>query len=533
MCRSTSSSGRSRRSRRAGLVVTVACALAAAALLAPARAADDAPREPEKPAVAKPTAREPEPAKPPVTTDHAVDVGGRRLEYRAEAGTLPLLKSDGSPRANVFHVAYTLRDGGDPASRPITFCFNGGPGSSSLWLHLGGLGPRRARLNDDGSLPPPPFELVANAETILPWTDLVFIDPVSTGFSRAAKDERAEQFFGRDADIEAMAEFIRLYTTRHARWRSPKYLCGESYGAFRAAGLAAELQQNHGLFLNGLVLVSGLIDYDTILSGPCNDLPFVLFLPGYTAIAHHHGRLAADLQADLGRAVAEARTFADGELVAALHAGAALAADRRQAVAARIARLTGLPASLVLDHDLRIDPATFREKLLEDRRLICGRCDGRVTGRDGDEAGESPRFDPSYEAALGPLTAAMNAYVREDLGFESDLPYRVSTGVRPWPFEQNRYDSTARELAAALSRNPHLRVLVLAGLCDLAVPATSLRHSIDHLTIDPALRGNVAFAEYGGGHMMYLNAADRAKMRDDLRDFLARPATPAAKAPTP
>jgi len=462
----------------------------------------------------------PDASRPPVVTEHTVTVDGRALAYKAEAGMLPLLKEDGAPRASVFYVAYTLTTDADAAVRPIMFCFNGGPGAAAVWLHLGGLGPRRARVNPDGSLPPPPFETVPNEHTILPACDLVFIDPVATGYSRAAKDEKPEQFFGKDPDIAAMAEFIRLYTTRNARWRSPKYLCGESYGVFRAAGLAAELQDRQGMFLNGLVLVSGLVDYGTIISGPSNDLPFSLFLPSYTAVAHAHGRLPADLQADRTKALAEAEAFASGPLVTALFAGAALPEDRRAEVAGTIARLTGLPERLVLDHDLRVDPSTFREELLADKRLILGRFDGRITGRDGDQAGGDPRFDPSYDAALGPLAAAMNAYVREELGFESDLPYRVLSGVGPWPQDQNRYSSTARQLAEALSRNHHLRILVQTGLCDLAVPYLSLEHSIDHLGVDPELLANVTYARYEAGHMMYLRLEDLAKFAADLRAFL-------------
>jgi carboxypeptidase C (cathepsin A) len=497
----------------------------------PARADEPtAAKEPDKaPAAKQPVATLPDASKPPVVTEHAITIGGRELAYKAEAGMLPLLKDDGGPRASIFYVAYTLVTEADAARRPIMFCFNGGPGAAAVWLHLGGLGPRRAKVNPDGSLPPPPFELVANEHTILPACDLVFIDPVSTGYSRAAKDEKPEQFFGKDPDIAAMAEFVRLYTTRNARWRSPKYLCGESYGVFRAAGLAAELQDRQGMFLNGLVLVSGLVDYGTIIPGPSNDLPYSLFLPSFTAVAHAHGRLPAELQADRAKGLAEAEAFAAGDYLTALYAGAALPEATRQAVAAKIARFTGLPEKLVLDHDLRVDPSTFREKLLADERLILGRFDGRITGRDGDQGGGDPRFDPSYDAALGPLAATMNAYVREELKFESDLPYRVLTGVGPWPQDQNRYSSTARQLGEALSRNHHLRVLVQTGDCDLAVPYLSMVHSIDHLGIDPDLRKNVTYARYESGHMMYLKLEDLAKLERDLRAFLE----PVAPAPVP
>jgi carboxypeptidase C (cathepsin A) len=281
----------------ATLVASVSLLAAARPTLAAEAAGGDKPEK--APPAKQPVAMLPDASQPPVVTEHALAIGGRELTYKAEAGMLPLFKEDGGPRANIFYVAYTLVTEADAARRPIMFCFNGGPGASAVWLHLGGLGPRRAKVNPDGSLPPPPFELGANEHTILPACDLVFIDPVATGFSRAAKDEKPEQFFGKDPDIAAMAEFIRLYTTRNARWRSPKYLCGESYGVFRAAGLADELQDRHGMFLNGLVLVSGLVDYGTIMPGPSNDLPYSLFLPSFTAVAHAHGRLPADLQAEV------------------------------------------------------------------------------------------------------------------------------------------------------------------------------------------------------------------------------------------
>jgi len=508
----------------ATLVASVSLLAAARPTLAAEAAGGDKPEK--APPAKQPVAMLPDASQPPVVTEHALAIGGRELAYKAEAGMLPLLKEDGGPRANIFYVAYTLVTEADAARRPIMFCFNGGPGASAVWLHLGGLGPRRAKVNPDGSLPPPPFELVANEHTVLPACDMVFIDPVATGFSRAAKDEKPEQFFGKDPDIAAMAEFIRLYTTRNARWRSPKYLCGESYGVFRAAGLADELQDRHGMFLNGLVLVSGLVDYGTIMPGPSNDLPYSLFLPSFTAVAHAHGRLPADLQADRAKALAESEAFAAGEYLTALYAGAALPEARRQAVAGQLARLTGLPEALVLDHDLRVDPSTFREKLLADQRLILGRFDGRITGRDGDQGSGDPRFDPSYDAALGPLAAVMNAYVREELKFESDLPYRVLTGVGPWPQDQNGYASTARQLGEAMSRNHHLRVLVQAGACDLAVPSLSMVHSIDHLGIDPDLRKNVTYATYDSGHMMYLRLEDLAKLERDLRAFLEPAAAP-------
>jgi len=505
--------GRHRLLRPTGVVLLV---MLLSAIPSQAAVADDSAEEAEKPKVAT----VPDASTPPTVSEHTISVAGGTLSYSAEAAMLPLINDDGTPRASIFYVAYTVSGAPDAADRPIIFCFNGGPGASAVWLHLGGLGPKRALVNPDGSLPPPPFAIVPNVHTILPVADLVFIDPVSTGFSRAAEDEKPQQFYGKDPDIDAMAEFIRLYATRRQRWRSPKYLCGESYGVFRAAGLAEKLQADHGMFLNGLILVSGLVDYGTILPGASNDLPYTLFLPSFTAVAHAHGRLPDDLQADRAAAVAASRQFAAGDYVQALHAGGTLSAEQRQATATMLARLTGLTPERALAHNLRISSSSFRKELLAEQQLILGRFDGRITGRDGNQAAAVPGFDPSYDAALGPLATAMNAYVREELGFESDLPYRVLTGVSPWPQDQNRYSNTASQLASAMSRNPHLRVLVQVGLCDLAVPFLSLRHSIDHLDIDPALRANVSYAEYESGHMMYLRLEDLAKLNRDLRAFL-------------
>ncbi len=455
----------------------------------------------------------------PVVTTHSIMKGESELKYAAETGMLPLLKKDGTAKASMFYVAYTL-DGGD-SSRPIIYCFNGGPGASAVWLHLGGLGPKRALVNPDATLPPPPYELVANRHTVLQHADLVFIDPVATGFSRPMADEKVDQFFGKRPDIEAMSEFIVLYTTRHRRWGSPKYLCGESYGVFRAAGIAEYLQERHGMFLNGLLLVSGLVDYGTIRSGSTNDLPYSIFLPTLTAVAHFHRQLPNDLQQDRDRAITESRAFASGDYLAALFAGDSLTKDQQETIASTLSRLTGISEEIIIGNRLRISPSMFRKKLLEKEGLICGRYDGRITGRDGDRASTYPGFDPSYMAALGPLSAAMNAYVREELLFENDLPYKALAGVQPWKFEENTYSSTAADLASAMSKNPHLRVLVMTGRCDLAVPPDAMRYSIHHLELDPTIKANVSFEEYSSGHMMYLNLPDLQKLGRDVAKFLS------------
>jgi carboxypeptidase C (cathepsin A) len=457
----------------------------------------------------------------PVFTTNTVMMAGQRVTYVAETGMLPILKPDGTSSASVFYVAYTRGDGSNAATRPVMFCFNGGPGSSSVWLHLGALGPRRVKMNEDGTLPKPPFSLLDNPYSILDGSDLVFIDPVATGFSRVAKDEKADQFFSQSADLESVGEFIRLWTTRHERWLSPKYLCGESYGVFRAAGLAERLRSRYGMYLNGLVLVSGVLDFATIDDGAGNDLPFELFLPNYTATAFYFKKLPPDLQADLPRAQAEAREFARGEYASALQQGAALPADEREKIVAELARLTGLKPQVIADNHLRIDNDLFRKQLLRDEGLILGAYDARITGRDDDPASPYPAFDPSYAATYGPFAAAMNAYVREELKFEDDLPYEIIAGVQPWNYgAHNDYPNVCGQLASVMNQNPYMRVLVLGGMRDLVCPPDTVHYALDHMSLDPAYRTNITYATFEAGHMMYVNLPDLKKMRQVLEDFL-------------
>jgi len=457
----------------------------------------------------------------PVLVTNTVTIAGERVSYAAETGMLPVLKSDGTSRASVFYVAYTRRGMTNAAARPVTFCFNGGPGSASLWLHLGALGPRRAKMNPDGSQPPPPFSLVDNQFSILNASDLVFIDPVATGFSRAAKNEKPADFFGDSGDLDSVGEFIRLWTTRHERWLSPKYLCGESYGVFRAAGLADHLREHYGLYLNGLILVSGVLDFATISGGTGNDLPYPLILPAYTAAAHFHNKLPADLQADLDKALAESRAFAHGDYPAALQAGADLPAAEREKVVAELARLTGLPARVIEDNQLRVDPGVFRKQLLHDEGLILGAYDARLTGRDGNPAGTEPDFDPSSTAVMGPFSAGMNAYVRGELKFEDDLPYQIFAGVQPWNYgASNSFPNASDRLASVMNQNPYLKILVCGGRCDLVCPIDTIRHSLEHMALAGDYRKNITFAEFDAGHMMYINQPDLEKLQTVIEDFV-------------
>lgn len=498
------------------LLVSVLGLQAAETATNPPAGGTNAPAEHKPPAGAIPDATH-----KPVFTTNTVTIAGQSVRYQTETGMLPLLKPDGTYRASVFYVAYTRLTDKPTAERPVTYCFNGGPGSSSVWLHLGALGPRRVKMNDDGTLPKPPFGMMDNPYSLLDVSDLVFIDPVATGFSRPAQDAKTNEFFGQNADIESIGEFIRLWSTRHARWLSPKFLCGESYGVFRAAGLAEHLRASFGLYLNGLILVSGVMDFSTLDGGESNDLPYLLFLPDFTATAHFHKRLPPDLQADLNKALAEAREFAKGEYATALHQGSSLPANERQKIVAELARLTGLKPQVIEDNNLRIGSDVFRKQLLHDEGLILGGYDGRITGRDDEPAERSPGFDPSYAATYGPFASAMNNYVREELKFEDDLPYEIIAGVQPWTYaNRNSYPNVADELAAAMSQNPYLRVLVLHGRCDLVCPLDTMRYSIEHMHLDPAYRTNITFAEFDAGHMMYVNLPDLRRMREKLVDFV-------------
>lgn len=477
----------------------------------------NAPSEPKKDAPAKePTG--------PVVTDGSVVIAGKSVHYRATAGTLPIHGKDGKPTAQVFYISYTLTNKVDAAARPITYCFNGGPGSSSVWLHLGAFGPKRVEFPGDGTTPPrPPGNLIPNEYSLLDVTDLVFIDPVSTGYSRPEQPDKAADFYGQNNDIATVAEFIRLHTTREKRWRSPKFLAGESYGVFRAAGLANYLQSRYNLYLNGLVLVSGVIDFETIRAEGLTDTPNICFLSALTAAAHHHKKLPADLQDNFKKAIAESRAFADSDYARALRLGAALPAAERKAIVDKLARLTGLSATYIEEHDLRVSAFEFRKQLLKSEGKIIGRFDARVISRDGNAAATRPEFDPSHVLVSGVFSSAMNSYVREDLKFEKDLPYEILTGVNPWPWSRaTGYPSTGPDLATALKENPHLKVLIQCAWRDLACPPDGILHSVRQLAIPTEIRGNIRVEEYDAGHMLYLNPPDLKKSAGDIKDFIQK-----------
>ncbi|MFC4427089.1 S10 family peptidase [Deinococcus navajonensis] len=461
---------------------------------------------------------------------HRITAGGQDLSYTVTTGTMVLAEErhskDGEaeglrPRAQVFFVAYALDGDHSPRNRPVTFSFNGGPGSSSVWLHLGLLGPRRVVMGDAGALTGPPYDLTDNAFTLLTHSDLVFIDPVSTGYSRVIDGEKPGDFHGFQKDIESVGDFIRLWTSRAGRWLSPKFLIGESYGTTRAAGLSGYLQERHGLFLNGIMLISSILDFSTVDFTPGHDLPYIVHLPTAAATAWYHGKLAGERP--LAEVLREAEAFAEGEYAHALFAGARLGPEDRQQVAQRYAALTGLGAEFVLRNDLRVTLARFCKELLRDEGRTVGRLDSRFTGLDRDEGGESAEYDPSMSAILGPYTAAMNHYVRVELGFESDLPYEILSGrVRPWSYKEfeNRHVRVSDTLRKAMHQNPHLKVLIASGYYDFATPYHATRHTLDHLQLAPELRGNLRETFYEAGHMMYVALPCLEQQAADLTSFI-------------
>lgn len=463
-----------------------------------------------------------------VTTQHTITIDGEPLPYTVTTGRVVLRQEEhtddkfggAKPKAEVFMTAYTV-DGADPRTRPVTFAFNGGPGSASVWLHLGLLGPRRVDMGDAGALKPPPYGLVDNNETLLKHSDLVFIDPVSTGYSRAVKGEKSKDFHGYGGDIESVGEVIRLWTSRQGRWMSPKYLCGESYGTLRAAGLSQHLQERYGLYLNGLMLVSSVLDFLGANFDGENDYGYVNYLPTYAAIAHYHGKHG---DRPLREVLDEAEEFAGRDYPWALQRGHRLTAQERAEAVTKLASLTGLSEDYVDRVNLRPEHVRFFTELLRGEGKTVGRIDGRFTGWDSDGGREHFETDPSIDAIMGPYGAAQNHYVRMELGYANDLSYEVLTErVYPWSYKEfeGKAVHVADKLALAMRTNPHMRVYVACGYHDGATPYYAAEHTFAHLAIPTELRGNVEFKYYEAGHMMYVHEPSRVAQLAHLAEFVA------------
>ncbi|MTD54830.1 S10 family peptidase [Amycolatopsis pithecellobii] len=484
---------------------------------------------PETPEEETSDTKAPEPSDELVTTQHTLTVKRRKLAYTVRTGRIVLRKevlTDGKfeghqAKAEVFLTAYTL-DGAEPGERPVTFAFNGGPGSASVWLHMGLLGPRRVVSGDVDAPEPPPYRLADNPETLLAQSDLVFIDPVSTGYSRAAAGEKPKEYLGFTPDIESVGEIIRLWTSRNGRWLSPKFLAGESYGTLRAAALAAHLQERHGMYLNGLMLISSVLDMGTILFTEGNDKPFPFYVPTYAAIAHYHG-LHGDRPLD--DVLADAEEFAARELPYALERGARLPDEERAAAVQTLASLTGLEESYVDRVNLRIEHLRFFTELLRDRGLTTGRMDGRFTTWEPDGGRERMSDDASISRIIGAYSATFNHYVRTELEYENDLPYEIlsSDVIREWSYSdfEGRAVSAVDALGSAMRANPHLKVHVALGYYDGATPYFAAEHVLARLQIPEELRENIESAYYPAGHMMYVHEPSRVQQSKDLAAFVA------------
>jgi carboxypeptidase C (cathepsin A) len=529
------------------------------------------------------TKKSEEPPKPSVT-HHTATIDGREIKYTATAGKMLLATDEGDPKAYVFYVAYTVddpnaprgavsrdaaaerddeedesdeasdddededsddeddeddEDGEDedddedndataaapatPNRRPITFCFNGGPGSSSVWLHLGMLGPVRVKLDSNAGTLPPPHQLIPNPYSLLDKTDLVFIDPVSTGFSRPAEGEDRRQFHGYEQDIRAVGQFIHDYTTKNARWASPKFVLGESYGGIRSAGLSGELRDRYHLELNGIVLISAVVDFQTLAARGNNDIAYALFLPSFAATAWYHKALDDDLLEDsLESVVRDAEEFAIGPYLQALAAGDALPENRRRRIIRQMSELTGLSEDYIDRANLRVSQPRFGKELLRDRRKVVGRYDSRYTGFDRDTLGEMTEHDPSGEAVFGTFTSALNDYLRTQLKVDETRVYEILTGnVQPWDYGSfaNRYVSASDTLREAMTANPYLKVFAACGHYDLATPQYAMQYTRDHLGLEPERRDNFTLDFYEAGHMMYVHEPSLVKLRKDLLKF--------------
>ena len=481
----------------------------------PVPAAAARPAETPKPADAKDEA--------PIVTKHNIRVGGKPLNYTVTTGFMPLKNAvSGDTEARIFYMAYTLDN--PPTGRPLMFSFNGGPGSASVWLHLGALGPRRIKMLDDGMMPPPPYEMEDNQQTWLSETDIVFIDPVGTGYSRAAKPELATKFFGLNGDIESIGEFIRLYLGRNERWMSPLFLVGESYGTTRASGLSNWLF-DHGIALNGIALVSAVLNFQTVRFADNNDMPLVFILPSYTATAWYHKRLSPAMQAKTVEQVAqEARNFAANEFMPAMLRIDQLSAVERSSLAEKFSSLTGLNKDFVERNNFRVELGEFNKELLRDQRRTTGRLDSRFKGIDRDAGGAGTDSDPSMNAIRPPYTAAFNSYVRGELGYKSDVEYFILGGgiTTPWNWNvNNAYADTSIPMKDAMAKNPYMKILFAQGYYDMATPFYAAEYTVSAMNLDPTLRKNVSFEYYEAGHMMYIEKNSLVKLKSDAASFIA------------
>jgi len=458
---------------------------------------------------------------PPVQTKHSIMVHGSKISYTATAGYIPIRDKEGVTQGRMFFVAYS-KDGAEAASRPVTFAFNGGPGSASLWLHMGTIGPRRALMNDDGSLPKPPYRLVDNEETWLPETDIVMIDAMGTGYSRLAKPEFGKTFYGPEADISSFAEFIRSWLLKYHRNSSPVFIAGESYGGIRGAGLSDHLLEA-GTALNGIIIISGTMNFQTLDAARGNDLPYIGFLPSFAAVAWYHKKLAPELQAlPVEQVARQAEQFASGPYASALQRGSSLSEAETAQVAKRMSELTGLKESYVRQSHLRVPEFRFFKELLRDEGRTTGRYDARLTGVDANEAGNGPEYDASDVAVTPVFYSCVVDYLSTELGYTSDLKYRMWNEDRAgWPDDSEGYLDMSDSLRRAMNKNPYMKVMFCCGWYDLACPYYATRYSVDHMDLGAKQMANISFRYYPAGHMMYIETSARESLAKDVASFIS------------
>ncbi|HET7789387.1 MAG TPA: hypothetical protein VFK78_01170 [Gemmatimonadales bacterium] len=471
------------------------------------------------------------------TTQHTIIIDGKPVAYTARAGTMVLRDSLGKPKATVFYISYT-RDQADVTTRPVTFFFNGGPGSASIWLDMGIMSPKHPEMGPGGQEPPPPYNLVDNPYSPLDATDLVQVDAMMTGYSRPAPGVKATDFTGAVNDIKMFGEFIRDYLDRYGRWQSPKYLFGESYGTFRSAGLATELQESEGIELNGIMLLGTVLDFQNLSQVPSNDIGYATFLPTYTATAWYHKKLPADLQQlPLAQVAQQARDYAFGDYLSTLAKGNTLTEAERSAAAQKLARFTGISTQFALNNNLRIDAGSFRTELLRDQREMVGRYDSRMTGIDENAASQRQDYDPSDVAPSGAFMSAFMRYLRGELNFQSDLQYYMGGHTGRWDYTGSTpgfgggFPSESQSLRLAMAKDPYLHVLVGAGYYDMATPFANAEYTFNHLGYDQTYKDRVKFSYYESGHMAYLNQASARQLKSDITGFIlsTEHATAAAK----
>jgi carboxypeptidase C (cathepsin A) len=486
------------------------------------------PKAPEPKPAAQATPEAPPPKEESSVTDHTIRMGGQNVSYKATASTILLKDDKGEPTALMYSTTYTRSDVKDPSQRPIAFLYNGGPGSASVWLHMGAFGPRRVVTENASATPPAPYKIVDNENSLLDKADLVFIDPVGTGFSHAVGKAQDKDFWGVDQDVKSLAQFISTYVSRNNRWNSPKFLIGESYGTFRSVALGNYLQSTDGMSINGIVLISSVLDLGTLSFSPGDDRPYIFYLPTYAAAAWYF-KVLQNRPDDLDAFLVDARQFASAEYAAALMKGSKLGEAEKADVAKKLASFTGLSVDYLIKANLRVSLPQFQAELQRNRGLTEGRYDARYVGPTYDLLTEYAESDPSFTAVVGAFTAAFNSYVREDLKFQQDQPYKVlpDEPERDWDWKHGQRSSffpgapnVERDLIRQMIENPHLQLQVENGLFDMATPFFATEYTMDHLLLPADVRNRIDLKYYTAGHMIYLHEEDLVKLTSNIAAFV-------------